>query len=694
MQATISHFPNSDHSDKVVTIQTLYYTDFLVFSLIVMACSNAYMMSIFSSYEREIVDGGTPNKIWIFIVQMILLSTSVAPLWLIFPGVGLLGSALYYGVLGFSGLVSYVASICHANQIKRNKGQNEEREALNWSAIEWNLKGLFKLLSHFFVAQDKLVALPFNLHNNKSFERAMMFVNQNVLYGLGAIYLTAVVLAGIYLSPIYALAAVTMFAVDRCYQQGWFPKFLETPYFLVSTFLMIGYFSGFDSWFNIIITTASITFTIYDYIQTHLRGVHSPTSLFPIASKEKELSLDRVVGARCDNKVALVNALGAFRVSARDLNVTFNHFHASYELSERVFANAPQVDFSDYSRHFNQLDFSSPAIKSMILNEMAVHDKFNGESLEHHRQTLKLPENSSIDAIYVAYLKSEINHMVKRLTNISYRDLNNQQVNALQGQARHLLNYLNTTQRDNEQSRLLISLAVSTGSHCNRIYLEMFSELSQDHYPPVDLTLKEQVIFDVQSVRENAFRVYYFNLSKRIGLDKVFDLDDYHTYENIVVLFGRNFYLRNTSLSQRVRSLLDFLFEKYYSYVVFANITKFSDVYNVELLLDEVLHGKLHSSFLIWCEKIYPNCYNELILDEDYMVDINNPDVKKLALLMLLDCGIVELKDPYVPATRSVPPTQNQQTESPQPHYAPLLRARPPVAANNPEPGYSNGYGR
>lgn len=650
------------------------------------------MMSIFSSYEREIVDGGTRNKVWTFIVQMILLSTSVAPLWLIFPGVGLLGSALYYSVLGFSGLVSYIASICHANQIKRNMGQHEEREALGWSAIEGNANGLLKLLSHFFAAQDKLVALPFNLHNNTSFVKVMMFINQNMLYGLGAIYLTAVVLAGIYLSPIYALAAAAMFAVDRCYQQGWFPKFLETPYFLVTTFLMIGYFSGFDSWFSIIITTASIAFTVYDYIQTHLRGVHSPTSLFPMASKEKELSLERVVGAQCDSKAALISRLSTFRVNARDLKVTFNHFHASYELSERVFANAPQVDFSDYARHFNQLDFSCPAIKSMILNEMAVHDKFNGESLAHHQQTLNLPVDSSLDTIYVAYLKSEINHMVNRLTNISYRDLNNQQVNALQGQARHLLNYLNTTQNINERSSMLISLAVSTGSHCNRIYLEMFSELSQDHYPPVDLTLREQVIFDAQSAREKAFRSYYFTLSKELLLDKVFDLDDYHTYEQVVVLFGCNFYLRNSSLSQRVRSLKDFLIEKYYSYVVLANVTKFSDSYDVALLLDEVLNGKLHSSFLAWCEKIYPNCYNELILDEDYMVDSDNPNVKKLALLMLLDCGLIELKEPYVPATRSVPPTQNQQTDSPLPHYASVLRARPPVAANNPEADYSNSY--
>lgn len=666
----------------------------LVFSLIVMACSNAFMMSMFSSYEREIVDGGTRNKVWTFIVQMILLSVSVAPLWLIFPGIGFLGSALYYSVLGLSGLVSYIASISHANQIKRNMGQHEEREALDWSAIKWNFKGVLTLLSHFFAAQDKLVALPFNLHNNTPFVKVMMFVNQNLLYGFGAIYLTAVVLAGIYLSPIYALAAATMFAVNRCYQQGWFPKFLETPYFLVTTFLMIGYLSGFDSWFNIVTTAASIAFTVYDYIQTHLRGVHSPTSLFPMASKEKELSLERVVGPQCDNKAALVSTLGAFRVSARDLNVTFNHFHASYELSERVFANAPQVDFSEYARHFNQLDFSAPTIKSMILSEMAVHDKFNGESLAHHQQTLKLPANSSVDTIYVAYLRSEINHMVNRLTNISYRDLNNQQVNALQGQARHLLNYLNTTQNVNERSRMLISLAVSTGSHCNRIYLEMFSELSQDHYPPVDLTLREQVIFDAQSVREKAFRTYYFTLSKQLNLDKVFDLDDYHTYENVVALFGCNFYLRNSSLSQRVRSLNDFLIEKYYSYVVLANITKFSDDYDVAFLLDEVLNGKLHPSFQVWCERIYPDCYNEIILDEYFMVDMDNPNVKKLALLMLLDCGLVELAEPYVPVARSVPPTQNQQTDSPQPHYAPLISARPPAATNNPEPDYSNSYRR
>ena len=640
--------------------------------LILIACANAYLMSSSSSYEREIVDGGTQNRIWTFIIQTAVLAWSMGPLWLVFPEASLLASVLYYSALATSGLFSYIASICHANQMKRNLGQEETRESINWSAIEWSFEGIYKLISEFFSAQDKIEPLPFDLHNNSFFVKTIMFFNQNLIYAIGALYLTGVILAGIYIAPSYAIAAAAMFAVDRCYQNGLFPKFMETIYFISTSFLVLGYLSGFDSWLNIGITAASITYALYDYIQIHLRGVNSPSTLFPMATSENELSLEKIIGQECENQTQLRYALSTFQSKTRPVRVTFNHFHASYELSERVFANAPQVDFRDYKRHFNELDFNSPEIRTSILNEMAVHDKFHGEPLEQHQKNLNLPEQSDIEDIYIAYLKNEMNYLVERLTNISYRDLNNQQVNALQGQARHLLDHLNKTQNTNDKINLLISLAIRTGAHCNRIYLEVFSELSQDVCPPVGLTLKEQVIFDAQSAREGAFRKYYYILAKKIGLDYMFDLNDYHTYENFAAGYGQYFYLRNASLSQRVRTISDFINEKILSNILIYDASSFSDYYTESFLVNEVLQGKLHPSFQAWCAEIYPNCYDEMVLDNDSLVKTNAPTVQALAKLMLLDCGIVELIEPYVPADHASPSKADETAEERMPAPVPL----------------------
>ena len=516
--------------------------------LILIACANAYLMSSSSSYEREIVDGGTQNRIWTFIIQTAVLAWSMGPLWLVFPEASLLASVLYYSALATSGLFSYIASICHANQMKRNLGQEETRESINWSAIEWSFEGIYKLISEFFSAQDKIEPLPFDLHNNSFFVKTIMFFNQNLIYAIGALYLTGVILAGIYIAPSYAIAAAAMFAVDRCYQNGLFPKFMETIYFISTSFLVLGYLSGFDSWLNIGITAASITYALYDYIQIHLRGVNSPSTLFPMATSENELSLEKIIGQECENQTQLRYALSTFQSKTRPVRVTFNHFHASYELSERVFANAPQVDFRDYKRHFNELDFNS--------------------------------------------------------------------------------------QNTNDKINLLISLAIRTGAHCNRIYLEVFSELSQDVCPPVGLTLKEQVIFDAQSAREGAFRKYYYILAKKIGLDYMFDLNDYHTYENFAAGYGQYFYLRNASLSQRVRTISDFINEKILSNILIYDASSFSDYYTESFLVNEVLQGKLHPSFQAWCAEIYPNCYDEMVLDNDSLVKTNAPTVQALAKLM------------------------------------------------------------
>lgn len=630
---------------------------------ILTACANALLMSSVSAYEREIVDGGTQNRSWTFLIQLTALPISFGPLWLVFPIEGVLVSLLYYASIGVIGVLSYVASICHSNQIKRNFGQEEVHEPIQWRRLKWDLEGIIQLGKRLFATHDKIEPLPWNLHNNKFFTKTMYFLNQNFIYGMGALYFSGLILVSIYVSPLYCIASLSMFAIDRVYQQGWFPNFLETIYFMSRNYLILGFYMGFDSTFSMVMTAVNVAYSLYDYVQTHMRQSSSPSSQFPMATPANTLSLKEVLGSECKDSNELSSALMSFKSRSRTTRVTYNHFHESHILTEKIFANAPVVNFGGYKKHFNGLDFKSETLREQLLNEMTIHDKFHSEPLETRQRDLKLPADSTLVEVEIAFLKKEIEYLVERLSNPSYRDFNNQQVNSLQGQARHLLNYLNIAPESEAKNAIIISLAIRTGSHCNRMYLEVFSELAQYVYPSLSLSLKDQVILDVQAVREDAFRTYYYKLCEILQYKKIFDVNDYHTYENFVAVYGSFFYLRNSSLSQRVRDIGDVIDEKIFSHLLADRKISFSDFYSEKFLINEVLNGKLHQVFMAWCAEIYPDCYREMIVDEYSFVKSNDLDVQALAKLMLIDCGIIELTEPFVaPAAvvaLSLPPSDS-----------------------------------
>ena len=174
-------------------------------------------------------------------------------------------------------------------------------------------------------------------------------------------------------------------------------------------------------------------------------------------------------------------------------------------------------------------------------------------------------------------------------------------------------------------------------------------------------------MLEVQAVREAAFRRYYYHAAKLLKnknpvFKKLFeDLDDYHTYELFVKLFGANFYLRNPTLTLRYRTTQEIYRDK----TVHMSLSKFhftdekmlfSQTYNAEYLVDQVLRpeSKLHAVFIRWCREHFPSGYENIVYDDDHLLK-HGPKTKALAELMLLDLGILELNDAYPLVDVSIP---------------------------------------
>ncbi len=604
------------------------------------ALSQGYGVSQFSSYGQEVAAGGTTNKIWTFLIQYILILVAFSPLYFIFPAASFTLNVLYYSSIGVAAALSYIASICHMNQVQQNTGDI-----------------------------SNVQTLPFDLHKSQNFTRLMLFLNLKLTYALYALYAAVLLLclyAGFYLFPI---ASVCMIITDQLYQKRWFPKFLETPYFLLSTCLQISVGFGFSNWFWIGLNVVSVTFFIWDYVQTHVRGVQSASTQFPIASEDHQFSFDEKSNQnheRPANRAELSNLLNQLQNSG--IKVTFNHFRHASVITDQLIGRAPCIDFEQYNTLFNQLDFASLSIQNSILNEMALHDKFHQKSFDEHRTTLNLPANTEDVDVQIAYLKQEMGVAVERLKNPSYKALNNQQMNILVGQARMVLDATLKTKNNADRQNILLSVAIRTGNHCNRMYIETFSELFHAHaYKNAPLTLRDNAALLAQSVREDQFKKYYYhtlpmlrNYLKSIGSPGYLlsaDRNDYHAYENFAVQYGGFFYLQNQSLSIRVRDPIDILMDylnKYGILKVIGPKCLFSDHYNGECLIDAVVdgRGKLHKVFQEWCSTLYPGetgAYIDFLFDDDMMpLSEDTSHIRALAKLMLLDLGLVELTEPFL----------------------------------------------
>ena len=660
-------------------------TDIEKLQLVLSAISGAFIVSQTQAYHTEIVDGGTKNKIWSFTTALALTPAVLAPLAQLWPDMHL---GLYQCVFtAFSAGVYYIASVAHQNQIYINQGE-----------------------------LDKIQALPFHAHNNKFLMDSTLFLSRNMNKFLIPFYVASLVSCIFFGAPVYGYISLIMYGVNLLNQYGYFPAILKTPYLYLNVLVMTSATFGLTSWLNLAFFLAGVTYVIVDYIRCHLYQADSPTAQFPMADPEKKFTVlsmanndanaeeqlsslinkHRTYKSLCATKPAQLrfgfpweSFLYAFsRMSGHNLekvynhaqhvlfhekitpgvHVTFNHFYDSHQLVEKILADAPSIDYEDYLALFNQCDFKSPAFRDTIVNQMLLHDKYHEKAFADRCAEFGLSHEAELVDVQIAYLRREMTYFVERFNNPSYRDLTAQQVAVMHRYVRLLLPKIKqlSVARQND---IILTIAICTGSHCNRVYLETLSSLAEEFGCLVNdtLTFREQAMLEVQAVREAAFRRYYYHAAKLLKnknpvFKKLFeDLDDYHTYELFVKLFGANFYLRNPTLTLRYRTTQEIYRDK----TVHMSLSKFqftdekmlfSQTYNAEYLVDQALRpeSKLYAVFIRWCWKHFPSGYENIVYDDDHLLK-NGPKTKALAELMLLDLGILELNDAYPLVDVSIP---------------------------------------
>ena len=150
-----------------------------------------------------------------------------------------------------------------------------------------------------------------------------------------------------------------------------------------------------------------------------------------------------------------------------------------------------------------------------------------------------------------------------------------------------------------------------------------------------------------QAVRDEQYKRYYYAMMKKMFATMI-DVNDYHSYEAFVLNAGGTFfYLQNQDLQNRYPDLMDIIDDLVmYSVLKLKKAPLFNTYYNEETLIKHVLDGKLHPLFQEWCEEFYEGAYKEWVLDEYAIPKKDCPNVRKLASLMLLDLGLVELTNP------------------------------------------------
>lgn len=282
--------------------------------LILSAIAQAFTVSQISALNREIVDGGTKNRVWSFLTSVILIPISFAPIALLFPTFQF--GIITYPLMAFSGLINYVASIAHQNQIYIHAGE-----------------------------PDKIIKLRLGLQNNRYLMKAALFLSRNLYFMLTSFFIATLVICIFLGAPVYAYLSLAMYAANLLNQHGYMPAFLRNPYLYLNIAICIFAVFGVTSWLAIGLSTALVAFTVYDYIHCYLWKKESPTAQFPMADPTKILTLPEIAENDPVAIVTLKTCLNAYRKSTerRGIHVTFNHFYQSHQIIERVLSDVPFV---------------------------------------------------------------------------------------------------------------------------------------------------------------------------------------------------------------------------------------------------------------------------------------------------------------------------------------------------------------
>lgn len=612
------------------------------------AICSAFFVSQIHAMEQEVTAGGITTRVWQVFLQYLLLTFSLAPLMVVFPLAIDTITWVGYGGLLVSALLGYGASIFHSNERFERMGEPE-----------------------------KIQELPYDLHKNKTLGKVLMFVNEYISTVFVLVYLSGLLLCGLNGFGAYALISLGMGVVDRAMKYGWLPSFLNTPYLWLCQLMIITTICGVGSTLATVLTALFVGFTIWEYVQTHIRGARSSSWQYPKAAPEKAFHLSKLglVPTQRDDLVDLARSLKSY-----NFTVTYDHFRSSHVVTQKILGKAPSVKFMGFAERFERVDFNNEDLLAIIGAEITAQDKFYSVMRDEHIKNLSLPEDASDNDIHIAYLKKEMKEMVNRLTNAQSRDLPAGAWLNTQKQARFVLNHLMSIQHKEPDvcARALVEIALKTGSHCNRVYADTFTELFQRFTKETDeaLSIKERAALAMQAVREKAFKDYYYKIVPLLievsPAMKVYfaDINDYHSYNNFSMMFGSEFYLSSNNGIRRARDIGDVVNDAMLFWGLRNLQACFTDFYNLDCVIKAVLDptNRLHTIFQEWCKTFYPTAFDELVYDEDMFPDLNNPDLKLLAKMMLLDLDIIELDKPYVPIA---PPAKSSQTAPG--HFPPLF---------------------
>ena len=588
--------------------------------VILNASAQAFSISHTAAYNQEIVDGGTKNRIWSFINTYTLAIVSLLPLVLLFPaidfGLVIFGSAVVLGA------VFYAASIAQENQMMINLGE-----------------------------LDKIQTFPWDLHENQWLMNSALFLSLHLqtfflwFYGLS---LVACVFLG---NPLYAYVSFGMYALDQLNQHGYIPDALKTPYMYLGVAITLLAICGVTSVLGLTLSVGLLSFTAIDYIRCKIWGVDSPTGQFPMTDLSQQV---KVPSFEADDMEAMhvFNTLLQTRQEDRhdvELQVTFDHFYASHHIVNRLLEGAPAINYEKYVTLFNAIDFTDKTFQNNMQNEMCMHDKFNGQDLAG------LSKEALVER-QITFLKQEMRYFVERLQQSSYRDFTHEQATTMHRYARLLFSKVEVLSPD-KQALYLLHIAMTTGSHCNRMYLESLSALaSQENLLVTEsLSLHDTAMLRAQEAREVAFRTYYHEVAPKLRENNGYfhivwaDTGDYHTYEDFVSTFGANFYLMNSSFTTGFRDVFDVLIDRIFSLLAQAGTGMlFSEHYTVDYLVEQAVNPekKLYKILERWCDEHHMDLCP---LDDDFMPTKREPDeLRALAEMMLLDLNIIDVKQPVV----------------------------------------------
>ena len=603
---------------------------FQLLQLMVNASAEAFSLSYLSANSREVIDGGTKNRIWSFPPIYSLANLALLPFITLFPVIPfelvLLGTAVVVGS------IFYIASVAHENKITEGQKTKDEKKP------------------------KEIKTLPWGLHDNQYVTGAALFLSRYLAYPLLAFYGLSLVACIFLGSPLYACISLGMYALAQLYQHGYIPDFLETPYLYLNITMALFAVCGVTSVLGIALSVSLVAFTVVDYIRCYVWGEDSPTVQFPMTDASKRMKVPSVEqnNAEATKQFESLVQMHQMHRDDAELHVTFDHFYASYQIVNKLLEGAPEVDYKKYITLFDAIDFKDGAFQERMLVEMALHDKFNGTAISEHCQTLGLPKKTEVSEVRIAYLKQEMSEFVARLQQFSYRDFTHQQVLTMHRYARLLLSTIEEYPK-NKQAHLLLSIAVRCGSHCNGAYFEHLSDLALKEnllFAP-SLTLQEKAMLTAQETREAFFRTYYHTLASVLKKELFHfwilwaDTGDYCTYEDFIYFFGANFYLLNASFTPGFRDIFEVLRDRVVPFIFREQGRLFCDHYTVDYLVLQVVNPekKLYKIFEAWCAE-----HQVSLLDEYHMLRFksDSAELRALAELMLLDLNIVALKKPYI----------------------------------------------